>query len=170
METNEEVVADVSTFADYIVDQVTNSADARTLDELAAQREVVQHLLGAVRTALAVIDQEMAKQLEGGARQIGDKVYARRKDYKERFLHSTIISFLRSAAVLKHTNKETGEIDYEMVAQDVANGLRELYLSDSTRAKVTALDRLGIPRDEVINREFVGYKLSVTELDDDRAT
>lgn len=164
METHAEVMSDLTALTDYIVDQVTNCADVRPLDELAEQRIGLQYLAGVVRTAIIVLEQEMAKKVESGARQIGDKVYARSKNFKSRWDHSNVANSILERAKEAHTNPETGEVDYHMVASAVLRDLAAVYLSDSTTGKVRTLDALGIDRDAVINKEFVGYKLSVTDL------
>lgn len=160
-----ELVTDLDDTQAYVADNVTDKADSSSFEELVALQDAVRAVAGACKKALDVIDVEMIQQLEAGGRQVGSAMYARIPKRKVRFDHDNISKRVLDIAQDGAVEKETGVLDYDAMTHNVAKMLLELYVSPSTTAKTTVLDKYEIPYKEVTETERIGYQVKVLEMD-----
>jgi hypothetical protein len=139
--------------------QVLN--DARDMTDDMTAEQAVEYRLAAEKVKKAaqeVIDfcnQRLIHILDGQPAIIreGRKFYVGRKAKRERYDHDAIASQVATAVLVADglIDESTGEIvdlRFGKIAIDVAHAMKDVYTSDSTKVKVTQLDRFGINRDE----------------------
>jgi hypothetical protein len=143
---------------DNVLDAQQVLNDARDMTDDMTAVEAVEYRLAAEkvkRAAQEVIDfcnQRLIYILDGQPAIIreGRKFYVGRKAERERFDHERIAIGVADHVYESHIDTETGEItaSHQQVGRETAFAMRNIYTSDSTKAKVTQLDRYGINRDE----------------------
>jgi hypothetical protein len=92
-------------------------------------------------------------------------VFARVKDYVERFDHDKLVAASINQGIQAAIDPDTGEIDPRVAAEAAARTMQSLYLSDSTKAKVGVIDRLGLDRRQVRTKEFKSWKVDVISVE-----
>lgn len=142
-----------------VIRQATQEADDSDFERAVALRNAIRSLVSESRTAIGMLEAEMLRQVEESPRQFGGVNFMAVRDYRESFRHDEIEGGVVGAAISAATDRATGEIDPKEAARQAAYMMRRLYVSPSTTAKKTELDRLGLERKEVVEREYRGRRL-----------
>ena len=123
--------------------------------------DALEELKAHTAIAIDLIKMQMAAQLEdGGPRTIGTRHFKAVPNNVNRFDHDEI---LRQAA-LRAFMDDNGEIRSPGVAVEMlAASVKDLYLAPSSKAKLEAIDRLGVPRESVIDVERKGRKVFIRD-------
>lgn len=122
-------------------------------------RKACQTLGRQAKRTADLLEMEMLRQVEGGAKDIDGIQYMAINDNKTTWDHDSIESWVVAVAREKSINKETGEIDVDEAARQGAHWMRRIYVSPSTTAKIGALGEMGLDGDTVRERETKGRKL-----------
>lgn len=152
--------ADLKAMID-VLDDITNASDAIDFDEAVELLDGLYEVIPAVKDAITLIKMQMLAKLEdGGPRTIGDRTFKPIDDNVKRFDHKEI---LRIAAIRAFMD-DNGEIRSTGDAVEIlADTVADLYLSPSSKAKLEAIDRLGVARDSVIDVERKGRKVYIRD-------
>ena len=162
----EEVVADLQAHCAWVNERITEYADSMEFDEAVAIQDELRRAKKAAEVAISMIDGQMMARLEsGGPRQFGNRVFARVKDYVERDDPYALIAAAICEGVDSAVDVDTGAIDPHVAAEAAARTMQSLYLSNSSKAKVSVMDKLGVDRKAVRSREFKAWKVHVTEIE-----
>ena len=137
-------IPDVEASIDVLKD-VAEMSDSLKADEAVEFRVAVEHVLAQCRLTIDLLNQQIISVMEEDVVRDGRRFYVGRKKDQERFDHDAICG-----AVLKHavTADEEWTASAIAAAREAVHAMRNIYLSDSTKAKVGQLDRYGIPRDK----------------------
>lgn len=160
----EEEIVDLKATVDYIADKVTERADTFEFEDNVALRDALADVIEEAKKAQALLETTMLSQLEAGVRQIGSRLFKRKRNMVKRFRHDLIAAQLLRTARAEATNSD-GETSVTKALDIVDVGFRKLYVSPSTQAKVTAFDAYGIDAKAVTDYEDKGWKVEVEELD-----
>jgi hypothetical protein len=160
-----ELARDLDDTQAYVRDYVTERTDSSSFEELVAMEHAVTGVKKACEEALSLIRTEQLKQLEAGSREVGSQLFARVPDGKVRFSHGDIAKRVRDIAKSEAVDRETGEILPDRLGEMVAKMIMDLYVSPSTKAKTTVLDKLDIPYKEVSKFERTGHKIKIVDLE-----
>jgi hypothetical protein len=162
----EEVLADLQAHCAWVDERITEQSDSMEFEEAVAIQDELRRAKRAAEVAIQMIDAQMMVRLEaGGPRQFGGRVFARVKDYVERFDHDVLIAEAVHQACNASVDMDTGALDPYVAAEAAARTMQALYLSDSSKAKMGTIDKLGIDRRTVRSRIFKQWKVSVTEVE-----
>lgn len=135
-----------------MMEQTCMDADKHTVDEAVYLRHTAMKLIDQAKRTIAFLDLHLLDVLEEPINHAGWQFRQGFKKDRERYDHDEI---------RKHIIKRVSEVASEMnpaAPQEFFSGVRvgadvalltmsDIYLSDSTKAKVGQLDRYGIPRD-----------------------
>lgn len=143
--------ADVLAALDVLRD-VENISDSLSPDQAIEFREAVEEVKAGAARCIDMLNGQLVRTLDGQRGIVrGDFLYSiGRKALRKRFDHDRIQTAVVRFAMASAVDKETGEIDYDKVIEApavAAQAMRQIYVNDSTAAKVTQLDRFGICRD-----------------------
>lgn len=167
----EELITDLKATTAYVRGEITEKADTFDFDQLVALSDEITDVARAVREAAQLLSTEQTKQLEGGARTVGTRVFARIPKYAERWQHDVIAAGIRAKAMELACDHETGEVPAKQAVEIAVRLTQAAYVSPSTSAKVgTVRDELGLPLKEARLRENKGWDINVVETavqDDD---
>lgn len=152
--------ADIEAMLD-VLDDICNDSDAATFDEAVELMDGLERVKAGAAVAIDLLKMQMLSHLEdGGPRTIGDRTFKPIDDNVKRFDHDEI---LRIAAIQAFMD-ENGEIRSPGEAVEIlAETVKDLYLAPSTKAKLEAIDRLGVARDSVIEIERKGRKVFIRD-------
>lgn len=156
-------LADVMAALD-VVSQMLNECDSMTVDEALAMHDLIGQLGSEVKRAESMLETQAKQLLEGGGRQIDDRMYGVQRTGKWRFRHDDLAEAIRVQAL--SVDKTSGEQRSAREAVDVAIALmREAYVSNSTEPKKGLLAKLGFTdTPQIADWERTGTKLVVTDL------
>jgi hypothetical protein len=161
-----ERATELATAQEFIRGEITEWADSTDLDDAIVLVDELNRLASACREAVALLEGQMLGRLEEtGARQVGGRVFARVKDYVERFDHEVVMREAIRQGVEAAVDKDTGYVNANEAAEAAVRTMFATYLSDSSKAKVTVLDKLGLDRKTYRTKEFKRWKLAVTSID-----
>lgn len=145
MNTFKPTIPDVEAGTDVLRD-VADMSDSLTPTEAVEFRVAVERVLAECRLTIDLLNMQIIKTLEQDVVRDGRRFYVGRKKESERFDHDAICG-----AILSHVADLPDMVDTEgdgaFAAREAVHAMRNIYLSDSTKAKVGQLDRYGIPRD-----------------------
>lgn len=159
-------VAELDVMRGFIADKITEQADDTDFDTATDLVDELTRLKKTADEAIRMLNDERMRQLEKtGAKQHGRRVFARVKDYNERFDHELIVNAAIEQGIAAAVDPDSGEINPRIAAEAAARTINKVYVSAATKAKVTVLDALGLDRKEYKSREFKQWKLSVTEIE-----
>lgn len=161
----DETVAELRATVDYVRD-ITEQSDSMDIEELVAVQDELRRVQKAAGDAVSLCDTELLRQLEGGVRQIGQRVFARGKNYVSRHDHDAIAERVYEQAVESARDPDSGDVHALAALRTAINMMRRVYLAPATKAKTGVLEKLGVDRGEYESREFKGWQVSVTELDE----
>lgn len=137
--------ADVEAATDVLKD-VVGISDTLTAEEAVEFRVAVERVLAECRLTIDMLNMHLLTVLEQDVIRDRRRFYVTRKKDHERFDHDAI-----SGGVIRYVtaaDEETGELPNRVeIARNAVHAMRNIYVSDSTKAKVGQLDRYGIPRD-----------------------
>jgi hypothetical protein len=159
-----EVLADLSITVTYIRDEITEEAESFDFDEAIALRDACLAVKAEAETAISLIDTTLLGHLEAGAQQRGTRLYKRKRNVVERFRHDLIRAAVATWA-RKEACDDNGEVSASKAVDNAVQAMVWLYVSPSTKAKIGALDGLGIERKTVSESEDKGWKLEIEQLD-----
>jgi hypothetical protein len=167
MQNLNEIVNDLQATTSYVRGEVTEHADDFGFEEAVALVDELERIKRTVVEAIGMLDARKLQLLEGGSRQVGDRVFASIPDGKTRFDHSMIKANVIEQSVL-HAAKNRADDGLKTIAQLAAetavDRMLDIYVSPSTQAKVGGLDRVGVKKKEVANFEASGRKIQVVDL------
>jgi hypothetical protein len=151
---------DVHALSDVVTD-ITEASDSMSVEDCIAFRLALSNHLKEVQAAVAALDQQLVLTLEVPRVEGGYLFSVRRRKEKVRYAHDKIARHVRDEAVLD----DKGLLATPREAAEKATKLmRDLYISDSTKAKVTVLKTLDIPRGEVESFERGDLYLDIEPL------
>lgn len=159
-----EVLSDLGATVKYLRDEVTEQAETFDFDEAVALRDAALALKLECETAIGMIDTTMLTHLEAGARQLGSRLFKRKRNVVERFRHDLIKAAVARWARQQSCNDD-GEVSPALAVDHAVQAMASLYVSPSTKAKISALDAYGIERNTVSESDDKGWKMIVEELD-----
>lgn len=160
-----EEVADLQATVDYLK-AITERADTLDFATAVAIQDEARRVKAAADELVGMIDGELIKQLEGGARELPDgRLFKRSKQYVDRHDHEPLVAAAVRQGIEAWTHPDSGQVDAERAAESAVRALAKMFLSNSSKAKVTVTDQLGIERDAFVSREFKGWKVLVIEED-----
>lgn len=158
-------VADLQATVDY-VRAITEDVDSLDFDTMVAIQDEARRVKAAADELIRMIDGELIRQLEGGARETPDgRLFKRTKEYVDRYDQDVLIGVAVRQGIEAWTHPDSGEVDAAAAAESACRAMSKMFLSSSTKAKVTVTDRLGVERDAFITREFKGWKVLIIEED-----
>lgn len=163
---HDEVVGDLGALAGFIHDEVTEQSDQVSFEQAVELMDAVKAVERSCREAMSLLESELMRQLEGGARQVGTRVFARVDKYKDRVDHPTIERAVVQHAVSAATDRETGEIDPRTAAVEAVRGMHDLYLAPATKVKTSKLKNYDVAFG-VIQKVADGTKMEVVETKPD---
>lgn len=164
-EYTDSVVVDLAATCDYVRGEVTERADTFDFDQMVAYQDGLIAVKKTADEALALLRGEMSRQLEEGSRTVGTRTFVRQPKRTRVFDHSRIMALLARHVHDTAPVDENGERDHSNDPGRALAVVQRLYLSTSSTAKVTELDRLEIPRKEVIKSERKGFEIIVIDSD-----
>lgn len=165
-EQTKEATTELATASGFIREQITERADSTDFDDAIELVDGLNRLASTCREAVALLEGQMLGRLEEtGARQVDGRVFARVKDYVERFDHEVVMREAIRQGVDAALDRDTGEVNAHEAAEAAVRTMFATYLSDSSKAKVTVLDKLGLDRKTYRTKEFKRWKLAVTSID-----
>lgn len=167
MNTNE-IVDELATAANFIVTHVADDLTGRSLEELVELQDSLAELGKRVGDALSLLNTEQVKQLEGGARIIGDKLYKRVPKYKETHDHGRVHRAIREAAKEFALDRASGEFNLDAAVDKAVVLTFETYSSASTNPKAKALEGFDLARKDVTSKERIGYKTEVINIGEEQ--
>jgi hypothetical protein len=143
--------------------ELCNAADQLEVDEATAFSELLGQLGSEVKRTASMIDTALKAHLEDGARQVGDRVYAKKRDGKTRFDHDHIGTRVAALAAI---DTETGQIRESAhdAAREAVRLMMKLYVSPADKPHTVHLAALGLAKREVSRWEHTGTKIVVTDL------
>lgn len=156
-------IGDILAMIDVLT-EVVNSCDSMGVEEALAMHDLIGQLGSEVKRAEEMLTTAAKQHLEGGGRQIGDRMYGLKPVGKWRFRHDTLAAAIRVRAL--GLNETTGEMRSAAEAVDIAIGLMQAaYVTPSTEPKMGAVNLLGFEeRQKVADWENTGKKIVVTDL------
>lgn len=128
-----------------MMELVCLDADTHTVDEAVYLRHVGMQMAAKAKRMMEFLDLHLLDVLEEPIDHAGWQFRRGRKKESERYDHDEILTQLRTQVL-----EESWEGEFKGEAAllaELAERFRNVYLSDSTKAKVGQLDRYGIPRD-----------------------
>jgi hypothetical protein len=151
--TPDTVMATIDLLAD-----VDDDSDSMTAEQCIEFRVAIEKVKVACNRTLSYLDHQAVKLLDGQPAIIRDgrKFYIGPKTERERFDHQLI-----QARIIRHVlafeEGDTGDsrslLGREDAVRLAVHLMGEMYLSEATRAKKGQIDRLEIPRSQVIEVE-----------------
>lgn len=131
---------------DKVVTDITEASDSMSVDDAVALRVALVSHRKDVDAAIAALDQQLVLTMELPRTHGGWMHIVRRKKDKQRFDHGAIAKVVREQAVL---DDEGLMVTPRLAAEQAVDMMTDLYISDSTKAKIGALKILDIPREDV---------------------
>jgi hypothetical protein len=158
VERRNEILVSVDLMAD-----VAKDADMHTVDEAIILRHAAMAVAKAAKELAAALDVHLCSVMEVGEAVDFKGWQFRRGTTKaqERFDHDEIGKRVidRAEQNADEHLAETGHLrPTRTIAGDVVRMMTDIYLSESTKAKVTQLDRYGIPRNPKSDDSVFHYK------------
>jgi hypothetical protein len=146
-----------------VLTELINESDQLPVDEALAFHELLGQLQSETKRATGFINTTLKSQLEAGAKQLGDRVYAVKDDGVYQFRHDAISRAIRGRAI--GLDLETGEMNDTQTAVDLAIQLMaEAYRMPSSKPKEGLLKKLGLTKRDVSSWTKRGKKIVVTDL------
>lgn len=157
--------ADVLAAVD-VLQQVVEESDDCEFERAVELRNACRELIAHTRATISMLESEMLRQVEAAPRTFGDVTFIAVNDNVQRFDHDAIEAGVIVKAVDLAVDRETGEIDPKEAARQAAYLMKSTYVSPSTVAKKSALERhLGLDVDSVVSKESRGRKLLEVEAE-----
>lgn len=135
---------DVHALSDVVTD-IREASDSMSVEDCIAFRLALSTHLKEVQAAIAALDQQLVLTMETSRIADGYLFAVKRRKEKVRYDHAKIARHVRDAALDYGGVPATPGI----AAEQATKLMRDIYISDSTKAKVGMLKVLDIPRDEV---------------------
>jgi hypothetical protein len=151
---------DVHALSDVVTD-ITEASDSLPVEDCIAYRLALVGHLDKVRRAIDALDQQLVLTMELPIVEGGFIHQVRRRKEKVRYDHSVIARHVRDAAIL---DEKGLLVTPREAAENATRFMRDIYISDSTKAKVGALKVLDIPRREVESFELADLYLDVQPI------
>lgn len=142
-----------------VLEQAQEESDDIKFELAVDLRKACQTLGRQAKKTADLLEMEMLRQVEAGAKQVGDINYMAINDNKFVFDHDLIESEVVAAARDLAIDRETGEIDPHEAARQAAYMMRQIYVSPSTTGKIGAINEVGMDLGKVREREKKGRKL-----------
>lgn len=140
-------IGDIHAAADVLID-VGEYSDTMTPAQCIEHRIACEVVLKAAQDAIALLNTQFVKVAEQDVVMDGRRFYVGRKKDRVRFDHDKIIRHVRTLAALDHQDDGYERLaGINVGAEAVAAMLKQIYLSDSSTAKVGALSALGLNTD-----------------------
>ena len=136
--------ADVEASIDVLKD-VIGISDTMTAEEAVEFRIAIERVVSECKMAIDMLNMHLLTVLEQDVIRDRRRFYVTYKKDHERFDHDAI-----SGGVIRYVTQpdDDGVIPSTVeAARNAVHAMRNIYVSDSTKAKVGQLDRYGIPRD-----------------------
>lgn len=153
MTTFPTTIPDVLASQDVLVD-VQNLSDSLSAEECVEYRIACEKVLRQAQEAVKLLNMQMVKVLEHDVIRDGRRFYVGHKKDRVRFQHSAIQAQVVTTAVARvAAGMTSGSLDehYEMYvragAREAADLMAKVYISDSTDARVGAVNALGLNTD-----------------------
>ena len=152
--------ADLKAMLD-VLDEFCNLSDSVDFNEAVELMDELDQVRITAAIAIDLMKIQMLRQLEeGGPRTYRDRTFKVIDDNVKRFDHDEILRI----AALNAFMDDNGEIRSPGVAVEIlATTVKDLYLAPSSKAKLEAIDRLGVPRESVIENERKGRKVFIRD-------
>lgn len=143
--------------------ELCNAADELGTDEAIAFRDLLGQLGSEAKRTASMINTALKSQLEAGARQVGERVFAVKRDGKDRYDHDHIGTRVAALAAI---DAETGQIRESAhdAAREAVRMMMRLYVSPADKPHLINLAALGLAKREVSHWEHTGKKIVVTDL------
>lgn len=133
-------IPDVLASCDVLVD-VQDASDAMTAEQCIEYRVACEAVLRAAKAAIDLLNMQFVKVSETDVIRDGRRFYVGRKKDRVRFAHDIIeAAVVAQAAAASPGTAISG-------AREAADLMRKLYVTDSTEAKIGALNALGLNTD-----------------------
>jgi hypothetical protein len=147
--------------ATEVCDMIAADADALDFDQAVEFMDALERLRRQAKLAVDMILSTMLDHLEaGGPRQYGTRTFLPVDDTVKRFDHDEVLRKLGAVALID----DNGEIRNPGEALELmAEMVRDVYLSESTQAKVTALAKLDLDPDDFRERLRRGRKVRIID-------
>lgn len=132
-----------------LMTEIVRDAEAHTPGEAVYLHHTLRKVIEAAKEAQAALELHLCTVLEEPIDHAGWQFRKGTTKKRERFDHDEIGKRVIDIAAKSSLDEETGEVvipDERQCAANAVHMMSEIYLSDSTTAKVTQLDRYGIPR------------------------
>lgn len=146
---------------DDVVNDITELSDTLDVDTAVAFRVALVSHLATVKLAIDMLDAQLVKVMELPRTEGGWIHIVRRKKERQRFDHAAIAKVVRAQAV---RDEDGTVVDPWEAAEQAVVMMTDVYLSDSSKAKIGALKALGIDRNDVETFERGDLYVDVTPL------
>jgi len=158
-------IGDIAAAIDVVAEMV-NECDSMTVDEALAMYDLVGQMTSELKRAASMLETQAKSLLEGGGRQIGDRMYGIKPSGKWRYRHDALADDIRVRAL--GIDETTGEQRSARDAVEIAIKLmQEAYVSPSTEPKKGLLAKLGYTdTPQIAEWDRTGTRLVVTDLSD----
>jgi hypothetical protein len=123
-----------------------------------SMRRALQQHIAAARQALSDVESEMVRQVEKNAKTIDGVTYTRGAVKSFTTDHERLLSVAYQRALQEATQPD-GNIDWEALGEYYGNIMTTLYLSPSTKPKVSGLEFLGVGKKQYTTERINGWKL-----------
>lgn len=160
-----EITADLQATIDYLADLIER-VDTMGFEDLVAVQDEGRRVASKASELVGMIDGELIRQLEAGARETPDgRLFKRAKRYVTRHDHEPLIALAARQGVEAWTHPDSGEVDAPKAAESACRALAKMFLSPSSTAKVTVVEKLGVDRSTFESREFKDWRVQIIEED-----
>jgi hypothetical protein len=139
-------IPDVEASCDVLVD-VQDASDSMTPEQCIEYRVACEAVLKAAKTAIDLLNMQFVKISETDVIRDGRRFYVGRKKDRERFDHDLIEATVVAEAVDRSEADDGERFVARTAARAAADLMRRLYITDSTSAKISALNALGLNTD-----------------------
>ena len=160
----DEALADLGATVDYLAG-LRDAADQMGFEDATDIRDEAERVKKMAGDLVSFLEGAMMTHLEAGSREYGGRVWVRKRQFVDRHDHAALLGAVRDAAIRDAYDSGSGEVNPDKAMGRMLDWFRTLYLSPSTKAKVTvARDELGLDTKTFVSREDKGWKLDVVDL------
>lgn len=159
-----EILVDLQATKAFVVGEITERADDTPFEEAVELVDELTRVAAAVKDAITMLNGSILKQLEGGSRQIGTRVYAVMQDSAKRTDHTAVRLAVINHAMEEATDASTGVVMARRAVGVAVNDMMHLYVPQSRVATTGGLKRIGASPKAVNYYENKGKKLTVVDL------
>jgi hypothetical protein len=146
---------------DDVVNDITELSDSLKVDDAVAFRVALVAHQAKVKFAIDMLDAQLVKTLEMPRTEGGWIHQVRRKKDKQRFDHAAIARAIREEALL---DDEGLLMTAREAVEEAVSMMQDVYISDSSKAKIGALKSIGIDRKDVETFERGDLYVDVTPV------